>query len=172
MRPLAADAFQQRLNSGCSMTNSSAVMKEGVTWGFVTGIPCREYSLSSDKCHGKLTCISGFIAQRRVSKMGGGGITAVSGSGLRQYSTKMRAFRVLRCILDFRRIFLIPIIMSWYVAFYGAFSTTCTHGVGPKIGGSCATTPRQAERRIVRRFFQRDYPYAWNGGRVAYDVAK
>lgn len=41
-----------------------------------------------------------------------------------------------------------------------------------KIGGSYATTPRQAGRRTLRNFFQRDYPYAWNGGRVVYDVAK
>jgi len=40
------------------------------------------------------------------------------------------------------------------------------------IGGSYATTPRQAERRTVRNWFQRNYPYAWNGGRVLYDVAK
>ena len=79
---------------------------------------------------------------------------------------------VLRCILDFRQIFLTPVIMSWYVAFYGAFFNYLYSRCWSKIGGSYATTPRQAERRIVRRFFQRDYPYAWNGGRVAYDMAK
>jgi len=41
-----------------------------------------------------------------------------------------------------------------------------------KIGGSYATTPRQAEHHIVPRFFQRNYPYTWNGGQVAYDMAK
>jgi hypothetical protein len=61
--------------------------------------------------------------------------------------------------------------MSWYVVFYETLLTACAHVVGPKIGGSYATTPRQAERRTMRRFFQRDYPYAWNGGRVAYDMA-
>ncbi|KAH9991248.1 DUF323 domain-containing protein [Russula vinacea] len=40
------------------------------------------------------------------------------------------------------------------------------------IGGSYVTTPRQAERRTLRNFFQRNYPYAWIGGRVVYDVAK
>ena len=52
------------------------------------------------------------------------------------------------------------------------FLTMCAHGVGAKIGGGYATPPRQAERRTVRNWFQRNYPYAWNGGRVAYDVAK
>jgi formylglycine-generating enzyme required for sulfatase activity len=52
------------------------------------------------------------------------------------------------------------------------FSRTCTHRVGLKIGGSYVTTPRQAERRSLRNFFQRNNPYSWIGGRVAYDVAK
>ena len=63
--------------------------------------------------------------------------------------------------------------MSWYVAFfYNAFFIMCTHGVCSKIGGSYVTTPRQAGRRALRSFFQRNYPYAWNGARVVYDVAK
>ena len=41
-----------------------------------------------------------------------------------------------------------------------------------KIGGSYVTTPRQAERRTLRNFYQRNYSYSWIGGRVAYDVAK
>ena len=62
--------------------------------------------------------------------------------------------------------------MSWYVVFLSeTLLTTCAHGVGPKIGGLYATNPRQAERCTVRRFLQRDYPYGWNGGRVAYDMA-
>jgi len=47
-----------------------------------------------------------------------------------------------------------------------------THESQLKVGGSYATTPRQAGRRTLRNFFQRNYPYAWNGGRVVYDVAK
>jgi formylglycine-generating enzyme required for sulfatase activity len=38
------------------------------------------------------------------------------------------------------------------------------------IGGSYATMPRIAERRTLRNWYQRNYPYAWIGGRVAYDV--
>jgi formylglycine-generating enzyme required for sulfatase activity len=44
------------------------------------------------------------------------------------------------------------------------------HAAGTKIGGSYATMPRIAERRTVRNWYQRNYPYAWIGGRVAYDV--
>ncbi|ESK95188.1 duf323 domain-containing protein [Moniliophthora roreri MCA 2997] len=38
------------------------------------------------------------------------------------------------------------------------------------IGGSYATVPRIAERRSVRNWYQRNYPYPWVGARVAYDV--
>ncbi|KAG1742298.1 uncharacterized protein EDB91DRAFT_1279204 [Suillus paluster] len=38
------------------------------------------------------------------------------------------------------------------------------------IGGSYATIPRIAERRSVRNWYQRNYPYSWTGARVAYDV--
>lgn len=38
------------------------------------------------------------------------------------------------------------------------------------LGGSYATIPRIAERRSFRNWYQRIYPYAWVGGRVAYDV--
>lgn len=38
------------------------------------------------------------------------------------------------------------------------------------IGGSYATAPRLAERRTLRNYYQHNYPYAWVGGRVAYDV--
>ncbi|KAF8488663.1 hypothetical protein F5888DRAFT_1751824 [Russula emetica] len=44
--------------------------------------------------------------------------------------------------------------------------------IGLKIGGSYLTTPRQAERDTLRNFFQRNYPYSWIGGRIAYDIAK
>lgn len=44
------------------------------------------------------------------------------------------------------------------------------HTAGTKIGGSYATMPRIAERRTLRNWYQRNYPYAWIGGRVAYDV--
>ncbi|KAA1474681.1 DUF323 domain-containing protein [Dentipellis sp. KUC8613] len=40
------------------------------------------------------------------------------------------------------------------------------------IGGSYATIPRLSERRSLRNYYQRNYPYAWVGGRVAYDIAK
>ena len=39
-----------------------------------------------------------------------------------------------------------------------------------QIGGSYATIPRLSERRSVRNYYQRIYPYAWIGGRVAYDI--
>lgn len=39
-----------------------------------------------------------------------------------------------------------------------------------QIGGSYATIPRQAERRTLRNYYQHNYPYAWVGGRVAYDI--
>ncbi|KAI0631951.1 DUF323 domain-containing protein [Trametes polyzona] len=38
------------------------------------------------------------------------------------------------------------------------------------IGGSYATIPRLAERRTLRNYYQHNYPYAWVGARVAYDV--
>ncbi|KAK7028145.1 hypothetical protein VNI00_014960 [Paramarasmius palmivorus] len=38
------------------------------------------------------------------------------------------------------------------------------------IGGSYATVPRIAERRSVRNWYQRNYPYPWVGARIAYDV--
>jgi L-histidine Nalpha-methyltransferase / hercynylcysteine S-oxide synthase len=41
-----------------------------------------------------------------------------------------------------------------------------------KIGGSYLTTPRLAERRTLRNWYQRNYPYAFIGARVVYDVGK
>jgi L-histidine Nalpha-methyltransferase / hercynylcysteine S-oxide synthase len=40
----------------------------------------------------------------------------------------------------------------------------------PQLGGSFATIPRIAHRRSVRNFYQHNYPYAWVGARVVYDV--
>ncbi|KAK7690156.1 hypothetical protein QCA50_006805 [Cerrena zonata] len=40
------------------------------------------------------------------------------------------------------------------------------------IGGSYVTIPRLAGRRTVRNYYQHNYPYAWVGARVAYDVKK
>ncbi|KAF9013309.1 hypothetical protein BDQ17DRAFT_1231986 [Cyathus striatus] len=40
------------------------------------------------------------------------------------------------------------------------------------LGGSYATIPRIAERKSFRNWYQRNYPYAWVGGRIAYDVPK
>ncbi|KAG9023966.1 hypothetical protein FS842_005595 [Serendipita sp. 407] len=37
------------------------------------------------------------------------------------------------------------------------------------LGGSFATIPRLAQRRSLRNFYQRNYPYAWIGARIAYD---
>ncbi|KAG8924445.1 hypothetical protein FRC02_010420 [Tulasnella sp. 418] len=37
------------------------------------------------------------------------------------------------------------------------------------LGGSYATAPRLSQRRSLRNFYQHNYPYAWIGGRVAYD---
>ncbi|KIK01888.1 hypothetical protein K443DRAFT_97895 [Laccaria amethystina LaAM-08-1] len=38
------------------------------------------------------------------------------------------------------------------------------------LGGSYATIPRISERRTFRNWYQRNYPYSWVGGRVAYDI--
>lgn len=38
------------------------------------------------------------------------------------------------------------------------------------IGGSYATIPRLAERRTLKNYYQHNYPYAWVGGRIAYDL--
>ncbi|KAL0960797.1 hypothetical protein HGRIS_005816 [Hohenbuehelia grisea] len=38
------------------------------------------------------------------------------------------------------------------------------------LGGSFGTIPRIAERRSVRNWYQRNYPYPWIGGRIAYDI--
>ena len=38
------------------------------------------------------------------------------------------------------------------------------------IGGSYATVPRLSERRSLVNYYQRIYPYAWVGARVAYDA--
>ncbi|KIO25639.1 hypothetical protein M407DRAFT_236775 [Tulasnella calospora MUT 4182] len=38
------------------------------------------------------------------------------------------------------------------------------------LGGSYALTPRQAQRRTVRNWFQHNYPYGWTGARVVYDA--
>lgn len=38
------------------------------------------------------------------------------------------------------------------------------------LGGSYATIPRISERRTFRNWYQRNYPYPWVGGRVAYDI--
>ena len=61
--------------------------------------------------------------------------------------------------------------MSWYVK-SGFFWDIVlpAHGAGTKIGGSYATIPRIAEHRTMRNWYQRNYPYAWIGGRVVYDV--
>lgn len=38
------------------------------------------------------------------------------------------------------------------------------------IGGSYVTIPRISERRSVRNWYQRNYPYSWTSARIAYDV--
>ncbi|TFK24369.1 DUF323 domain-containing protein [Coprinopsis marcescibilis] len=38
------------------------------------------------------------------------------------------------------------------------------------LGGSYATIPRISDRRSFRNWYQRNYPYAWVGGRIAYDL--
>ncbi|OJA14471.1 hypothetical protein AZE42_05285 [Rhizopogon vesiculosus] len=38
------------------------------------------------------------------------------------------------------------------------------------LGGSYVTIPRIAERRSMRNWYQRNYPYSWTSARVAYDV--
>ncbi|KAK2464599.1 hypothetical protein APHAL10511_003388 [Amanita phalloides] len=38
------------------------------------------------------------------------------------------------------------------------------------LGGSFATIPRLTERRTVRNWYQRNYPYPWIGARIAYDL--
>lgn len=39
-----------------------------------------------------------------------------------------------------------------------------------QLGASYATIPRLADRRSLRNFYQHNYPYAWVGGRVVYDL--
>lgn len=39
-----------------------------------------------------------------------------------------------------------------------------------QLGGSFATIPRVASRQSLRNFYQAKYPFAWVGGRIAYDV--
>ncbi len=38
------------------------------------------------------------------------------------------------------------------------------------LGASYATIPRLGDRRMVRNFYQHNYPYPWVGARIAYDV--
>lgn len=38
------------------------------------------------------------------------------------------------------------------------------------LGASYATIPRLSGRRTVRNFYQHNYPYAWVGGRIVYDL--
>ncbi|KAF8555742.1 hypothetical protein OG21DRAFT_823274 [Imleria badia] len=38
------------------------------------------------------------------------------------------------------------------------------------LGGSYATIPRIAERRSVRNWYQHNYPYAWVGARIVFDL--
>ncbi|KAF9452919.1 DUF323 domain-containing protein [Macrolepiota fuliginosa MF-IS2] len=38
------------------------------------------------------------------------------------------------------------------------------------LGGSYATIPRLSERRSMRNWYQRNYPYPWVGGRIVYDL--
>jgi len=38
------------------------------------------------------------------------------------------------------------------------------------LNGSYASTPRIASRRSLRNWYQHNYPYAWVGGRIAYDI--
>lgn len=40
------------------------------------------------------------------------------------------------------------------------------------IGGAYATIPRMAERRSLRNWYQRNYPYPWAGARIVYDVVQ
>jgi len=58
---------------------------------------------------------------------------------------------------------------SLYPGFSADFFDTLHNAV---IGGSHALIPRITERRTVRNWFQRNYPYAWIGARVVYDVTK
>lgn len=39
-----------------------------------------------------------------------------------------------------------------------------------QLGGSYVTIPRLAARASLRNFYQAKYPFAWVGGRVAYDA--
>lgn len=56
-------------------------------------------------------------------------------------------------------------------ALYPGYSADFFDGVHHiVIGGSYVTVPRLAERRSFRNWFQRNYEYAWVGGRVVYDV--
>ena len=57
--------------------------------------------------------------------------------------------------------------MSWSVP---TLLLVVLHLIIPQLGGSFATHPRLAQRRSLRNFYQHNYPYAWIGARVAYDV--
>nr|BBF98358.1 putative ergothioneine biosynthesis protein 1 [Pleurotus citrinopileatus] len=54
-----------------------------------------------------------------------------------------------------------------YPGFTGDFFDGCHNII---LGGSYANIPRMTERRTMRNWYQRNYPFAWTGGRIAYDI--
>ncbi|KAJ9094912.1 hypothetical protein QFC19_007768 [Naganishia cerealis] len=54
---------------------------------------------------------------------------------------------------------------------YPGYSTDFYDGLHHVVlGGSFATIPRVASRKSLRNFYQAKYPFAWVGGRIAYDI--
>jgi formylglycine-generating enzyme required for sulfatase activity len=56
---------------------------------------------------------------------------------------------------------------SLYPGYSADFFDQCHQTV---LGGSFATIPRIGQRRSARNYYQHNYPYAWIGGRIAYDI--
>ncbi|VDC01330.1 unnamed protein product [Peniophora sp. CBMAI 1063] len=57
------------------------------------------------------------------------------------------------------------------MSLYPGYSTDFFDGLhNAVIGGSYATVPRLSERRSLVNYYQRIYPYAWIGARIAYDA--
>ncbi|KAL4263281.1 EgtD Methyltransferase Superfamily protein [Pleurotus pulmonarius] len=54
-----------------------------------------------------------------------------------------------------------------YPGFTADFFDGCHNVI---LGGAYASIPRMAERRSLRNWYQMNYPYAWTGGRIAYDI--
>ncbi|KZT27456.1 hypothetical protein NEOLEDRAFT_1240390 [Neolentinus lepideus HHB14362 ss-1] len=61
------------------------------------------------------------------------------------------------------------VLSELYPGYSADFFDGCHNVV---IGGAYATIPRMSERRSLRNWYQRNYPYAWAGARIVYDIPK